>query len=150
MTGSHSSAANFYDLNYQQHTPHTIVSDADHICLFRASSVMSFQVLLLDIDTMIVQNIDELFEKDKVVLYTEDLPMDPHHHNAKPPMQGGFFLVKPGPESDKVYDDIVKIMEDGNFNAGSGWNNSRIGYHWGGAAVQGVYVVPTRCCIVPL
>lgn len=103
---------------------------------------MFFQVLLLDIDTMIVQNIDELFEKDKVVLYTEDLPMDPHHHNAKPPMQGGFFLVKPGPESDKVYDDIVKIMEDGNFNAGSGWNNSRIGYHWGGAAVQGVYVVP--------
>lgn len=37
------------------------------------------------------------------------------------------------------YDDLVKIMEDGNFNAGTGWNNSHIGYHWGGAAVQGVY-----------
>jgi hypothetical protein len=37
------------------------------------------------------------------MLYTEDLPMDPGHHNAVPPMQGGFFMIKPGPESDKMY-----------------------------------------------
>lgn len=97
------------------------------------------KVLLLDIDTMIVQNIDELFERDKMLLYVEDLPMDPHHHNAAPPMQGGFFMIQTGPKADKAYDDIVAIMVDGNFNAGSGWNNSKIGYHWGGAAVQGVY-----------
>jgi hypothetical protein len=43
---------------------------------------------------------------------------------------------------------IAKIMEDGNFNAGSGWNNSKIGYHWGGAAVQGVYVETTHSLLL--
>lgn len=67
--------------------------------------------MLLDIDTMIVQNIDHLFERDTMMLYTEDIPMDVGHHNVVPAMQGGFFLITPGPQADEAYDIYPTLPE---------------------------------------
>mmetsp|Transcript_10800 Transcript_10800/g.12387 ORF Transcript_10800/g.12387 Transcript_10800/m.12387 type:complete len:213 (-) Transcript_10800:330-968(-) len=87
-------------------------------------------------DSMIVQNIDNVFEEDesKDLIFTYDHAMDSGHSRA-PPVQGGFLMIKPNLD---VYERIIDVVREGDFRPGTGWAGSRIGWCWGGQTVQGL------------
>jgi hypothetical protein len=93
------------------------------------------KVLVLDVDALIIDNIDELFENDVVFQYTVDEGMDPNDYNTIPPVQGGFLLFTPNM---KAYTDLVEIARKADWQDGTGWGGLKIGYHWGGSTIQGI------------
>jgi lipopolysaccharide biosynthesis glycosyltransferase len=95
------------------------------------------RVLLLDLDAMLVQNLDHLFEDpamDKSLLFTYDHAMANSEARA-PPVQGGFLLITP---SEKHFEGMVEVVREGDFRDGSGWGGSKIGWAWGGQTIQGL------------
>ena len=92
------------------------------------------RVLLLDMDTLIVKNIDELFDIDASLVYTPDPDMS-GSGVAAPMFQGGFMLVQP---SRATYDAFVKVAREGDFRPGSGWGGKNVGWGYGGATIQGI------------
>lgn len=93
------------------------------------------KVLAVDLDTVFLHNIDELFESDKVIQYTEDIGMDMNHFNRVPPAQGGFLLFTPNMQA---YNELIVIARKADWRPGGGWEGLRIGYHWGGTTIQGM------------
>merc|ERR1719401_2631155 len=55
-------------------------------------------------------------------------------HNVVPVVQGGFLLVRPNATD---LEEIKRITREGTFNGG-GWQNSHIGYAYGGVGPQGM------------
>lgn len=73
------------------------------------------------------------FPKDIHVLYTSDYAMVPPDEDVKP-AQGGFLVLRP---NHTIYNDIVAIVREGDFNEGTGWGN-QTGIFWGCKTFQGL------------
>ena len=96
------------------------------------------RVIALDMDAVLVRNIDHLFEQaspEGSIMFTYDHAMNNPKSAFKPPVQGGFLLIKP---AEHVYQELVQIVREGDFRPGTGWAGSRIGWCWGGQTIQGL------------
>lgn len=90
------------------------------------------RVVHLDMDSIVLKNLDELFSMDKELLYTGDYNMK---GNAKyPPVQGGVLVIKP---SMRTFEEFRVIIRKGNHGP-DGWEGSHIGNFWGGQTIQGI------------
>lgn len=102
-----------------------------------------WRVVHLDMDSLVLKNMDELFLMDESLIYTCDYNMMGRKTDTSTkvcPVQGGFVVVKPDIQP---FNDMVEIVKEGRFGAGagpgrSGWNGTGIGHWWGGATFQGV------------
>ena len=92
------------------------------------------RVVHLDMDSIIFQNMDELYEDslDKEMLYTGDYNMKGGSPVA--PAQGGFLVVRPSLER---FQEFCTIIRKGDHSS-AGWEGSRIGNFWGGQTIQGI------------
>jgi len=90
------------------------------------------RVVHLDMDSIVFQNMDEIYALDKEMLYTGDYNMKGGSPVA--PAQGGFLVVRPSLERFKEFQAIIKKGDHG----GRGWGGSRIGNFWGGQTIQGI------------
>jgi hypothetical protein len=104
-----------------------------------------WRVVHLDMDSLVLKNMDELFLMDASMIYTCDYNMMSEMSREKLvsgatdsiracPVQGGFVVVRP---NQRVFEDMVEIVRKGDFQA-SGWGGTSIGAWWGGATFQGV------------
>lgn len=91
------------------------------------------RVVHLDMDSLVLQSMDELFDMEMDLIYTCDYGMMTPHSKACP-VQGGFFILRPDPEH---YENMVGIVKEGEFNDSKGWGASGIGWFWGGMTIQG-------------
>lgn len=97
-------------------------------------------VLHLDVDTLMLGPVDELYELNRTLLYTKDMDMLDDASRRKPNgrdlamIQGGFVLLRPEP---KAFDDIMAIVRKGDWG-GQGWGKTGVGYGYGGPTFQGV------------
>ena len=96
------------------------------------------RVVHLDMDSMVLQPLDELFDDlgeygSFGAVYTYDWNMARRGKN--PPVQGGFLVLKPDMQ---VFDELTDIVRVGNFQAGKGWGGSGAGAYWGGMTIQGL------------
>jgi len=108
---------------------------AAELLKLRAYQLTEFdRVVLLDMDTLLLKNLDELLESDKEAQFTYDHAMDSPGSSA-PPMQGGFMIIRP---SQAAYKRLVDVVREGDFRPGTGWGGSRIGWCWGGQTIQGL------------
>ena len=78
----------------------------------------------MDADTMIINNIDEVLQKDKSLVYTTDPNMASSKDEDKQPVQGGFIVIKPNIDD---YLRIINIMMTTNFFNSGAWNRTHIG-----------------------
>ena len=92
------------------------------------------RVMLLDSDSLVMHNLDEVFDQPEDFLYTYDRNMD-GSWSKKPPVQGGFFVLKP---SKTKYHTLVELVREGDFREGTGWGGKGIGWCYGGQTVQGL------------
>ena len=97
-------------------------------------------VVHLDTDSLVLQNMDELFSLEASLVYTCDYNMQNTNQRAqfKPcPVQGGFVVVTPSAE---VFEGMVGVVRKGHWGGpyGSGWEGTGIGNWWGGPTFQGV------------
>ena len=90
------------------------------------------RVVHVDLDWIMLQPFEELFELEYSLLHTDDINMKGKNSPISP-VQGGFLLVKPSME---VFRDIVNIIYDGDYRPGSGWGG-RVGWFYGGLTIQG-------------
>lgn len=90
------------------------------------------RVVIMDLDLIVAQNFDELFDLDSSKLSAVGV-----WGNWDAEMvQGGFICVKPDLQ---VYKELLDIIRSANFKFdGSGWNNSHWGNTYGGETVSGV------------
>ena len=90
------------------------------------------RVTHLDMDSIIFQNMDELYEIDKEVLFTGDYNMK----GGSPvvPAQGGFLVVRPSMDTFREFQAIIRKGD----HSGKGWEGSHIGNFWGGQTIQGI------------
>ncbi|KAJ8599727.1 hypothetical protein CTAYLR_003389 [Chrysophaeum taylorii] len=98
------------------------------------------RVVHVDMDCMLLQPIDELFEIDAPLVYTSDYNMMNQKQRARkiePAVQGGFLVVKPSLDT---FRSLVAVSQAGHWggNYGSGWERSGIGGWWGGSTIQGL------------
>jgi hypothetical protein len=91
------------------------------------------RVVHLDMDSLVLDAMDELFEMDKHLIYTCDYGMMTPGSKACP-VQGGFLVVKPSMEE---YHALVGTVLKGDFRDGGGWGGEHIGWFWGGMTIQG-------------
>ena len=91
------------------------------------------RVVHLDMDSIVYQNMDELYEIDKEMLYTGDWNMK--GSSPVPPVQGGFIVVRP---SLAAFEEYREVIREGNYSPGRGWGGSGIGAFWGGQTIQGI------------
>ena len=92
-------------------------------------SLYPTQVVHLDMDSLVLQNMDELFRSEYSeygALFTYDWNMARHGKN--PPVQGGFLVLVP---SVSTFDALVEIVRVGDFQGGRGWGGSGAGAYWG-------------------
>ena len=117
--------------------------------------------VVLDLDSLVLQPLDPLFDaiiegenlKDETVkklpvhdpennkipkridaFYTKDYNMiNPGSHEVAG-VQGGFLMVRP---SEKVFDEFIDLVLEGNYIEGRGWGG-KYGFFFGGAQVQGI------------
>lgn len=95
------------------------------------------RVVHLDMDSMVLQSLDELYDmEDKDLIYTCDYGMMTKGSKACP-VQGGFFVLRPNQED---FDGLVAVMKKGDFREGSAWGGENIGWYWGGMTIQGRWV----------
>jgi len=95
------------------------------------------RVLAMNPDTLVLRNMDEIFERDMppgAVAYTFDHAMD-NMGSRMPPVRTGFLLMRP---SVAVYEHLVEIVRVGDFRPGTGWGGLNIGWCWGGQTVSGL------------
>mmetsp|Transcript_5010 Transcript_5010/g.9672 ORF Transcript_5010/g.9672 Transcript_5010/m.9672 type:complete len:957 (+) Transcript_5010:27-2897(+) len=97
-------------------------------------------VLHLDLDTIMIDNVNELIELDQDLVFTKDLNLLTENLRKSEKrrwyamIQGGFILLRP---DIRVYQDLVELIKEGDWG-GQGWGRSDIGYGYGGQTVQGV------------
>eukprot|EP00756_Hemistasia_phaeocysticola_P049022 Hpha_TRINITY_DN23449_c0_g1::TRINITY_DN23449_c0_g1_i1::g.113932::m.113932 len=93
------------------------------------------RVVHLDMDTILLQNIDDVLERNASLSYTVDWGMA-SPASRKPPVQGGFLVVRPDPA---VFQELQAFAQRGGFVPdGTGWEKSYTGHFWGGATIQGL------------
>ena len=92
------------------------------------------RIVHLDTDSLVLGNMDELFRAEQSLLYTGDYGMAAGHPR-RPPVQGGFLVVKP---SLQVFADLVETVREGDYRASGGWAGSGIGRFYGGMTIQGL------------
>ncbi len=90
------------------------------------------RVTHLDMDSIIFQNMDEIYNIDKEILFTGDYNMK----GGSPvvPAQGGFLVIRPSIETFREFQNIIRKGDHGS----KGWEGSRIGNFWGGQTIQGI------------
>ena len=98
------------------------------------------RVVHVDMDCLLLQPIDELFDLDVSLVYTADYNMmndNQRRNRMTPAVQGGFLVVRP---SAAVFDAIVAVSQAGRWGGklGSGWEGTGVGHWWGGNTIQGV------------
>jgi len=93
-----------------------------------------YRVVHLDMDSLLLQPIDELFYFNKSLIFTYDYGINTKGSKA-PPVQGGFLIIQPDP---KIFEEFCAIVRKGDYQLGSGWAGSGIGYYWGGQTIQGI------------
>jgi len=91
------------------------------------------RVLVLDADTMVLDPMDELMERDEDFIGTYDHGLDVKS-STMPPTQGGFLLFRPNTAD---FDAIKDLTREGNWS-GAGWKRSGIGYCYGGVGPDGL------------
>ena len=91
------------------------------------------RVVHLDMDSIVYQNMDELYDIDKEMLYTGDWNMK--GSSPVPPVQGGFIVIRP---SMTTFEEYKEVIREGNYSPGKGWGGSGIGAFWGGQTIQGI------------
>jgi len=88
------------------------------------------RVIMLDTDTLILHNLDELFEdKEHHAIWTVDRNLGGNCIN------GGWIVLTP---MQAVYDELVATVKKGDFREGSAWGGSNIGWCYGGQTIQGI------------
>eukprot|EP01065_Artemidia_motanka_P015624 TRINITY_DN19366_c0_g1_i1.p1 TRINITY_DN19366_c0_g1~~TRINITY_DN19366_c0_g1_i1.p1 ORF type:complete len:577 (+),score=180.28 TRINITY_DN19366_c0_g1_i1:79-1809(+) len=109
---------------------------ADELIKLHAWTLVEYhRVAHLDADTLVLQNIDDVLARDASLVYTADWGMS-NDASRKPPVQGGFLVVKPDMA---VFRELQTFAQRGGFRAdGSGWEGSHIGHFWGGSTIQGL------------
>lgn len=98
------------------------------------------RVVHLDMDSLMLGPMDELFEMDKDLIYTCDYGMMTKG-SAACPVQGGFIVVKP---SLAVFGELVDTVLEGDYRDGGAWGGTHIGWFWGGMTIQGTKLDKTR------
>jgi len=93
------------------------------------------RVLMLDLDTMILQPMDAIIDAKEDLVGTYDVAMESNMHNAVPVVQGGFLMMRPNVSD---LEEIKRTTREGTFNGG-GWQNSHIGFAYGGVGPQGMF-----------
>lgn len=95
-----------------------------------------YRVVHVDMDCMLLQPIDELFDIDATLVYTADYNMMNQKHrekNMEPAVQGGFLVIRP---SFETFHALVAVEQEGNWDGS--WAKSGIGSWWGGSTIQGL------------
>jgi hypothetical protein len=90
------------------------------------------RVVHLDMDSLVLGNMDEIFSIDKELLFTGDWNMK--GGSPVPPAQGGFLVIRPSMER---FEELRAIIRKGD-HTGRGWGGSGIGNFWGGQTIQGI------------
>ena len=95
------------------------------------------RVLVLDADTMLLEPLDDVFED------TEDIPLSTtidwemvENQGRFPPLQTGFLLFNPR-HTVQHFEQVKKLIKRGDWSE-EGWENSRIGNHYGGGTTAGI------------
>jgi hypothetical protein len=128
---------------YRKHLPKSgCCGHAELIKLEAFKLVDAHRVLLLDADSLVMSNVDELFEEEKDALWTMDRFLGGNCVN------GGFAVFKP---SMTIYKRMMGLVQAGSFyyggnNAapsegkyhGAAWEGSDVGYCYGGQTFQGL------------
>eukprot|EP01062_Namystynia_karyoxenos_P036401 TRINITY_DN2650_c1_g1_i15.p2 TRINITY_DN2650_c1_g1~~TRINITY_DN2650_c1_g1_i15.p2 ORF type:complete len:527 (+),score=134.27 TRINITY_DN2650_c1_g1_i15:452-2032(+) len=109
---------------------------ADELIKLHAWTLLDYhRVVHLDMDTLLLQNIDDVLSRDASLAYTIDWGMA-NAASLKPPVQGGFLVVKPDLA---VFQELQAYAQRGGFRPdGTGWEKSHVGHYWGGATIQGL------------
>merc|ERR1719238_2422634 len=87
---------------------------------------------------MILAPMDGIIDAKEDLVGTYDVAMEgglENMNNVVPVVQGGFLLVRPNVTD---LEEIKRITREGRFGGG-GWENSRIGYAYGGVGPQGMF-----------
>jgi hypothetical protein len=92
------------------------------------------RVLILDLDTMILNPMDAMMDVKEDLVGTYDVAMEGKLGNVVPVVQGGFLLVRPNKTDFEL---LQKTTREGTFN-GAGWQDSHIGFAYGGVGPQGL------------
>jgi hypothetical protein len=130
----------------RQHAPKSGCCGLAELLKLYAWTLTEFwRVVHLDMDSLVLGPMHELFARDASLIYTCDYNMmnqktRAKHPEAVCPVQGGFVVVRP---SRLAFDTMVAVMREGRFGAGvksgaSGWNGTGIGHWWGGVTFQGL------------
>lgn len=90
------------------------------------------RVVHLDMDSIIFESMDDLYSRDKDLLYTGDYSMMGGSPVA--PAQGGFLVIRP---SAAVFEEFRSVIRKGDYGS-KGWGGSGIGNFWGGQTIQGI------------
>ena len=96
------------------------------------------KIVHLDADVIVLQNFHELYNNDYSLIFTTDPNMADVRdldNQDKLPVQGGFLIIRPSIDD---YMNLVNIMITTDFVMGEGWNNSGVGWYWGGMTIQGL------------
>eukprot|EP01084_Bolivina_argentea_P259072 437016_1 len=88
-------------------------------------------VLSIDADVHFHQNFDELFELNTTLGWTHGATA----HMNQELMNGGFLIVRPNITH---YNEMYKLIKEGDFRDGSAWKGSGIGWVYGGRSIQGI------------
>jgi hypothetical protein len=91
------------------------------------------RIVHLDMDSLVLETMDELYDLDKDMIYTCDYGTVVDA-SVTCPVQGGFFVVRPSRE---LYNDMIDVVLEGNFVEWGGWGDTGIGWFWGGMTIQG-------------
>jgi hypothetical protein len=91
------------------------------------------RVVYLDVDSLVLRNLDELFDDDHLELqYTGDF--EHKEHSPAVPIRDSFLIVKPSIDR---FEQIKSMIKKGKHNR-NGWFDSRIGNFWGGQTLKGL------------
>lgn len=91
------------------------------------------RVLVLDADTMVLDPMDELMEREEDFVGTYDHGLD-IDESTMPPTQGGFLLFRPNMTD---FEAVEHLTREGDWGGG-GWKHSGIGYCYGGVGPDGL------------
>lgn len=89
------------------------------------------RVIHLDMDSIVFQNMDELYKMDYGLIHTSDYNMGT---KPVPPVQGGFLVVRPSMD---IFTEFQNIIRKGDYGR-AGWGGTHVGKFWGGQTIQGI------------
>lgn len=118
----------------QGHGQGNTFSMADELLKYWGMAMTEYdRVLVIDADVVILQPMDEIMGLEEDFLGVYDHGLD-GPSSTMPPAQGGWLLFRPR-QAD--YDQVVNITIQGRWS-GRGWEQSQIGYCYGGVGPDGL------------